>query len=83
MWTMKAPDSGCPRGMYANGTSECRLEWSENDMTRTKRDMSIDPRRGLILVFLVQHAGFPGNGDKSHSAFREAAERGFGDMTTR
>ena len=40
--------------------------------------MSIDPKRGLVLVFLVQHAGFPGNGDKSHAAFREAAETGFG-----
>ena len=43
-------------------------------------NMSIDPKHGLILVFLVQHAGFPGNGDKSHAAFREAAENGFGRM---
>ena len=41
-------------------------------------NMSIDPKRGLILVFLVQHAGFPGNGDQSYAAFREAAEKGFG-----
>jgi CubicO group peptidase (beta-lactamase class C family) len=37
-------------------------------------NMTIDPKRGLITVWMVQHAGFPGNGDKSHGAFRKAAE---------
>ncbi|MCY3022073.1 MAG: serine hydrolase [Planctomycetota bacterium] len=41
-------------------------------------DMTIDPKRGLIMVFLVQHAGFPGDGDKSHGAFKQAAYRLFG-----
>jgi CubicO group peptidase (beta-lactamase class C family) len=40
-------------------------------------NMTIDPRRGLITVFLVQHAGFPGDGGKSQAAFRRAAEEQF------
>lgn len=41
-------------------------------------DMRIDTRRGLITVFLVQHAGFPGDGARSLAAFRKAAEERFG-----
>ena len=32
-----------------------------------------DTRRGLILVWLVQHAGFPGEGGKAQDAFKKAA----------
>lgn len=41
-------------------------------------NMSIDPARGLITVFLVQHAGFPKNGGQAQNAFRKAAEEEFG-----
>lgn len=41
-------------------------------------NMNIDSQRGLITVFLVQHAGFPGEGGKSHGAFRKTAEDLFG-----
>jgi len=41
-------------------------------------NMSIDPKRGLITVFLVQHSGFPGDGAKSHGAWKQAAEQQFG-----
>ena len=41
-------------------------------------NMNIDTNRGLITIFLVQHAGFPGNGDQSGGAFRRAAEAQFG-----
>jgi CubicO group peptidase (beta-lactamase class C family) len=41
-------------------------------------NMTIDPKRGLIYVWLVQHAGFPGNGSQSQGAFRKAAEAQFG-----
>ena len=41
-------------------------------------NMTIDPNRGLITIFLVQHAGFPGEGGKSQGAFRKAAEDRFG-----
>jgi CubicO group peptidase (beta-lactamase class C family) len=39
--------------------------------------MNIDAHRGLITVFLVQHAGFPDKGDKSQGEFRTAAEHWF------
>jgi hypothetical protein len=39
--------------------------------------VSIDPKHGLITVFMVQHAGFPGNGRESLAAFRKAAESEF------
>ena len=41
-------------------------------------NMTVDPKRGLVYVFMVQHAGFPGNGKNSQGAFRKAAEEGFG-----
>ena len=37
-------------------------------------NMTIDARRGLITIFLVQHAGFPYDGDKCQAAFRQIAE---------
>ncbi len=41
-------------------------------------NMTIDPQRGLVTVFLVQHAGFPGDGNKSQGAFVKAAQEAFG-----
>jgi CubicO group peptidase (beta-lactamase class C family) len=41
-------------------------------------NMTIDPQRGLITIFLVQHAGFPNDGGKSQGEFRKAAEQRFG-----
>ncbi len=41
-------------------------------------EMCIDTTRGLVTVFLVQHAGFPGEGDKSRETFKNAAEELFG-----
>jgi CubicO group peptidase (beta-lactamase class C family) len=40
-------------------------------------NMTIDAKRGLITVFMVQHSGFPGDGGKSHGAFKQAAEKLF------
>ncbi len=41
--------------------------------------MGIDPEHGLVTVFLVQHAGFPGtDGGKIHEAFQKAATKSFG-----
>src|SRR5262249_213652 len=37
-------------------------------------NMAIDTKRGLITVFLVQHAGFPGNGSQSLATFQKAAQ---------
>jgi len=36
--------------------------------------MNFDPKCGLLYVWLVQHAGYPGEGGKSEAAFRAAAE---------
>ncbi len=41
-------------------------------------NMTIDPKRGLVLVFMVQHAGFPGDGNLSLPAFHRAAREQFG-----
>lgn len=60
------------------------IGWSTNGMTyghggALATNMTIDPQRGLITVFLVQHAGFPGEGGKSHGAFVKAANDTFGN----
>lgn len=41
-------------------------------------NMTIDAQRGLITIFMVQHAGFPGDGKASGGAFRKAALERFG-----
>jgi CubicO group peptidase (beta-lactamase class C family) len=41
-------------------------------------NMTIDRYRGLITIFLVQHAGFPGNGGQSYDVFKKVAEKEFG-----
>lgn len=41
-------------------------------------NMSIDAGRGLITVYMIQHAGFPGDGGKAQGAFRHEAEKMFG-----
>ena len=41
-------------------------------------NMHIDQRHGLVFVWMVQHAGFPGEGGKAQDAFREAALAAFG-----
>ena len=41
-------------------------------------NMEINPRRNLITIWMVQHAGFPGDGGKAHGAFKQAADRLYG-----
>jgi CubicO group peptidase (beta-lactamase class C family) len=42
-------------------------------------NMSVDTKRGLVLVWLVQQAGpFPGDGGKAQGVFRKVAEERFG-----
>lgn len=41
-------------------------------------NMTIDAKRGLVLIYMVQHAGFPKNGDQSNGAFQNAAKEQFG-----
>jgi CubicO group peptidase (beta-lactamase class C family) len=57
--------------------------WSTNGSTfghggAYATNMTIDAKRGLILVWMVQHAGFPGDGGKSQAAFVKAAQEEFG-----
>lgn len=40
-------------------------------------NMQIDRKHGLVLVWMVQHNGFPGNGGKSQEAFKQAALAAF------
>lgn len=54
------------------------LGWSVDGSTfghggALSTQMSIDSALGRITLFLVQHAGFPGNGDQSFEAFKKAA----------
>lgn len=41
-------------------------------------NMTVNTKLGLVTVFLVQHAGFPGKGKEAQGAFRAAAEKAFG-----
>ncbi len=42
-------------------------------------NMTIDPKRGLVLVWMVQETGgFPKDGDKAQEVFRKTAEEKFG-----
>jgi len=41
-------------------------------------NMSIDAKRGLITIYMVQHAGFPGDGAKAQGAFVQAAVKKYG-----
>jgi CubicO group peptidase (beta-lactamase class C family) len=38
-------------------------------------NMNVDPKSGLITVWLVQHAGFVGDGGKAQGAWRAAVEK--------
>lgn len=40
-------------------------------------NMTIEPKRGLVTVFLVQHAGFLGDAGKSQGEFRKAAQQNY------
>ncbi len=44
-------------------------------------NMEIDKENGLIAVWMVQHAGFPGAGGTSVEAFKQAAHRIFDTQT--
>lgn len=40
-------------------------------------DMSVDKKHGLVLVYMVQHSGFPGDGKKANGAFKAAALKAY------
>ena len=41
-------------------------------------NMSVDTKRGLVYVWLVQHAGYPGNGGQAQGEFRKTAQAMYG-----
>lgn len=41
-------------------------------------NLSVDKKRGLVLVYMVQHSGFPGDGKKAQGSFRIEAIKAFG-----
>jgi CubicO group peptidase (beta-lactamase class C family) len=41
-------------------------------------NMEIRPAKGLVIIWMVQHAGFPGNGAKAQGVFRDWALERFG-----
>jgi CubicO group peptidase (beta-lactamase class C family) len=43
-------------------------------------NMSVDTKRGLVFVFLVQQAGFARDGGRAQGEFRKAAEERFGKV---
>ena len=43
--------------------------------------MRIDPRKGLITIWLVQHADFPGDGAKSFDTFEDFATKQFSSVS--
>jgi hypothetical protein len=45
--------------------------------------MTINPIRGLISIYLVQHAGFPAGGEKAFPAFMTAVNELFGGTPVR
>lgn len=69
--TMKQTSDSIPEG-YGLGWSTGGGVFGHGGAYST--NMSIDTNRGLILIWMVQHAGFPGNGGESQGAFRKAAE---------
>jgi CubicO group peptidase (beta-lactamase class C family) len=41
-------------------------------------NMAIDPKTGIVMVYMVQHAGFPKDGGKALGEFQKVAEERFG-----
>ncbi len=45
--------------------------------------MQILPEQGLVLVYMVQHAGFPKNGKQGYAIFRKTALELFGSLSNK
>lgn len=69
--TQKQTPEGVPDG-YGLGWATDGVHYGHGGAFAT--NMGIDSERGLITVWLVQHAGYPGNGAESQEAFMRAAQ---------
>ena len=75
--TKQTPES--IKKSYGFGFSVSPSGWGHAGAYST--NTSVDTKTGLILVWLVQHAGFPGEGKNSQAEFRKAAMATFaGDV---
>jgi CubicO group peptidase (beta-lactamase class C family) len=59
---------------YGFGWSVNANEGSYGHGGALSSNMTINHKRGIVTVFLVQHAGYPGEGTNPHLAFKQAAE---------
>jgi CubicO group peptidase (beta-lactamase class C family) len=75
--TMTGDQSGAAKSNYGLGWSTHNGVFGHGGAFAT--NMNIDSKRGLIAVFMVQHAGFAKDGGKSHGAFQQAAMERFGN----
>jgi CubicO group peptidase (beta-lactamase class C family) len=74
--TMTSKQTGALKDGYGLGWSTNNGVYGHGGAFAT--NMNIDSHRGLITVFMVQHAGFPKDGGKSGGAFQNAAMERFG-----
>lgn len=74
--TMTSKQTGALKDGYGLGWSTHNGVFGHGGALAT--NMNIDSHRGLITVFMVQHAGFPKDGGKSGGAFQNAAMERFG-----
>jgi len=73
MTTRQTPDT--VKEKYGLGLSIGDGEFGHGGAYAT--NMTIDTQHGLVFVWMVQHAGFPGDGEKSRDAFMQAAKTAF------
>jgi CubicO group peptidase (beta-lactamase class C family) len=73
MTTRQTPDT--VKEKYGLGLSIGDGEFGHGGAYAT--NMTIDTQHGLVYVWMVQHAGFPGGGEKSRDAFMQAAKTEF------
>jgi len=73
MTSKQTPDSVSEK--YGFGWSAGDGEFGHGGAYAT--NMTIDPQHGLVYIWMVQHASFPGDGAKSRDAFMKAAKAAF------
>jgi len=73
MTTRQTP--GTVKESYGLGLSIGEGEFGHGGAYAT--NMTIDTQHGLVFVWMVQHADFPGDGAKSRDAFMQAAKTSF------
>ncbi len=73
MTSKQTPDAITTK--YGFGWSAGNEEFGHGGAYAT--NMTINPQHGLVFIWMVQHADFPGDGAKSRDAFMQAAKATF------